>query len=181
MAGITIIREATTGDAAAIAAIHVETWRAAYADIMPAAFLDGLSQEKHQAFWEKELTSNLHVNRVVLEGHRIVGWASGGPNRDADRADHSEIYAIYVSPEIWSSGIGRLLMRRMENDLSAMRPPLLWVLEKNQRALKFYHKQGYQPDGTSRSVPIGGVNLKEIRLLKMGSTSSEKSAKLRML
>ncbi|RYD34441.1 MAG: GNAT family N-acetyltransferase [Verrucomicrobiaceae bacterium] len=181
MAKVTIIREATANDAAAIAAIHVKTWRAAYAGIMPAAFLEGLSEETYLAFWEKELAANVSVNRVALEGRQIVGWASGGPNRDADCAEHSEIYAIYVSPDTWSRGIGRLLMRRMENDLSAMRWPLLWVLEQNLRALRFYHKQGYQADGTARSLPIGGVELKEIRLRKMGWTPAENSAKLKML
>lgn len=181
MAKVTIIREATSKDAAAIAAIHVKSWRAAYADIMPAAFLEGLPEEEYKAFWEQELTANVSVNRVALEGRQIVGWASGGPSRDSDSEGHSEIYAIYVAPDAWSRGIGRLLMRRMENDLSAMRWPLLWVLEQNQRALRFYHKQGYQTDGSTKSVSIGGVELKEVRLRKMGWTAADNSAKLRML
>ena len=181
MAKVTIIREATSKDAASIAAIHVKSWRAAYAGILPAAFLDGLSEDEYTAFWEQELTGNASVNRVALEGRQIVGWASGGPNRDPDCEGHSEIYSIYVTPDAWSRGIGRLLMRRMENDLSAMRWPLLWVLEQNQRALRFYHKQGYQADGSTKTVPIGGVALKEIRLRKMGWTATENSAKLRML
>ena len=75
MAKVTIIREATSKDAAAIAAIHVKSWRAAYAGILPAAFLDGLSEEEYTAFWEQELTAGMSANVSVDTKHqRHLPW-----------------------------------------------------------------------------------------------------------
>ncbi len=46
-----IVREATVADAAGIAVVHVEAWRSAYADIVPAAFLAELSVAARAEAW----------------------------------------------------------------------------------------------------------------------------------
>ncbi len=40
-----MIRPATFEDASRLAEIHIASWQAAYADLLPADFLDGLSEE----------------------------------------------------------------------------------------------------------------------------------------
>jgi GNAT superfamily N-acetyltransferase len=52
-----IVREAVVDDAAAVAAVQIAAWRAAYADVMPAAYLDGLDQEQFAANWRDTLTA----------------------------------------------------------------------------------------------------------------------------
>jgi len=51
-----MIRKATFDDAAAIARIHVGTWRVAYTDIVPDDFLANLSEEKRTQSWRDQLT-----------------------------------------------------------------------------------------------------------------------------
>lgn len=168
MSHTTIIREATVEDAEAMAAIHVQAWQSAYADIMPVDLLSNLSLEKHVTFWKNELTTKRSVNRVAEENNTILGWASGATSRDEDTKGGPEIYAVYVSPENWSRGTGRRLMQRIEEDLSCGQDLTLWVLEENQRAIGFYLSIGYEPDGLSKNIHLGGKDLTEIRLRKRG-------------
>ena len=161
-----MLRRATLDDAPAIAAIHVRAWQAAYAGIVPADFLAGLSIPKRTEFWQRELTENRSIVVVAIERGSIVGWASGGTCRDADATDESEIFAVYVSPECWARGVGRQLMTRIEEDILPFSAITLWVLTQNQRAIAFYRKIGYEFDGAEKSLQFAGVSLQEVRLRK---------------
>lgn len=50
-----VVREARSDDAAAIARVHVDTWRTTYRAIMPAEFLAGLSYENRERQWTRAL------------------------------------------------------------------------------------------------------------------------------
>ena len=53
-----LVRAATIEDARAIATIHVETWRAAYAGIVPAAHLAALSIDEREVRWRSILAAS---------------------------------------------------------------------------------------------------------------------------
>ena len=104
----------------------------------------------------------------------IIGYASFGPERDVDgaplpeRPDRdgsprprcAELYALYVTPAWWSTGTGRDLMCQVLEETRAGGYPriVLWVLEQNARARRFYERSGFRLDGRS-FVPdwLGGV------------------------
>ena len=104
----------------------------------------------------------------------IIGYASFGPERGVNgaplperaRRDGSprprcaELYALYVTPAWWSTGTGRDLMCRVLDETKAGGYPriVLWVLEQNARARRFYECSGFRLDGRS-FVPdwLGGV------------------------
>jgi GNAT superfamily N-acetyltransferase len=104
----------------------------------------------------------------------IIGYASFGPERGVDgsplpeRADRdgsprpgcAELYALYVTPAWWSTGTGRDLMCRVleETRTGGYQRIVLWVLEQNSRARRFYERAGFRLDGRS-FVPdwLGGV------------------------
>jgi len=100
------------------------------------------------------------VESVAVQANAIVGWVVGGRCRDADRPgpQHGEIYAIYVLPEWWGRGAGRLLMAHAIRALTeAGRSDItLWVLEANQRARRFYVAAGFSPDGSHQVLDLGG-------------------------
>jgi len=160
------IRRATLKDAPAIAAIHVRAWQAAYAQILPAGYLAGLSEPEKTIFWQQQLAVDRGAILVAVSGGRVVGWASGGASRDADARGESEVYAIYVAPEFWRRGLGRQLMEKTEAAISPCPSFTLWVLRQNERAIGFYRKMGYEFDGAEKSVLIGGGDLPEVRLRK---------------
>lgn len=74
--------------------------------------------------------------------------------------------AIYVAPNSWSKGVGRGLWdvaqyRLRERGFNVV---TLWVLELNERAIRFYRAAGLTPDGAPpRSITLGGAQLKQVR------------------
>jgi len=164
-----IIRAATTDDADAIAAIHVEGWRAAYAGILPDFFLSQLSIPRRAEFWKREIAEGKNFVRVAVHDGTVLGWISGGPSRDEDTQDALEIYALYVAPQCWRHGVGqRLTHAALEEFVRPQVLTTLWVLENNTPALEFYRVLGFTPDEGSKEISIGGVAVREIRLLKKG-------------
>lgn len=159
------IRPATTNDADAIATIHVEGWRAAYADILPEDFLAQLSVPKRAEFWKQEIVAETRFVRVAVHNGAVLGWVSGGSSRDPDAKDALEIFALYVAPGAWRRGLGRRLMHAaLEEFARPNTPTTLWVLEKNTSAQRFYHTLGFVADGATKEISIGGAALQEIRL-----------------
>lgn len=71
-----------------------------------------------------------------------------------------ELYALYVTPDWWSAGVGRALM---DSVLAALRgagytSAVLWVLADNARARRFYDRAGFAPDGVTNILAgLGGV------------------------
>jgi hypothetical protein len=52
-----LIREAKITDAAAIAKVHVDSWRTTYVGIVPTAYLAGLSHEQRAEEWRRTLSN----------------------------------------------------------------------------------------------------------------------------
>jgi ribosomal protein S18 acetylase RimI-like enzyme len=160
------IRRATTTDAEAIARVHVQAWQAAYAKLLPAAYLAALSIDRRAAAWQQRLQDGNGLTLVHEADGAITGWIDAGSGRDEDTADSCEIYAVYIAPSHWRRGIGRQLMRQVEASLPASRDLSLWVFRDNAPALSFYASLGYHPDGNEKRRERGGKSLNEIRLRK---------------
>jgi GNAT superfamily N-acetyltransferase len=76
-----------------------------------------------------------------------------------------EIYAIYVMPEAWRSGVGGALLSTAvdhwrESGVTAL---VLWVLEANSAGRAFYEAMGWQPDGIRQLIDLGGFTVAEVR------------------
>ena len=76
-----------------------------------------------------------------------------------------ELAAIYLLPQVWGSGVGRRLMLAAVNVLrdAGFAEAILWVLEGNERAQRFYEIGGWQLHGVPKDVVIADVNLAEVR------------------
>ena len=161
------ICRASVGDARAIAEIHVASWQAAYAGIISADFLAGLSVDQRERYWREEIPLGKQELALAKRDGKVIGWISFGASRDKDAAsDRAEIWAIYVDPVYWSSGAGRQLWLYARTQLAnaGYRSVSLWVLATNSRAIGFYGKAGFVPDPSGNSeFEIGGTLLKEVR------------------
>src|SRR5437763_1649621 len=95
-----IIREAACADAATIAHVHVDSWRESYKGIVPAEYLAGLSYERYHSGWAQRLCKapeSQFVYVVEDETGQIVGFASGGPQREQNLPGYpGELYTIYL-------------------------------------------------------------------------------------
>jgi ribosomal protein S18 acetylase RimI-like enzyme len=163
------VRPAEEGDLAAIADIRVRSWQAAYRGIVPQRYLDSMRPEVEANRRRAWLVSADDPRRdaIATVAGQPAGWVAYGPYRDDDAPTQrsGEVYAIYVHPHHWRRGVGRALIRYAVADLRAagLAPVLLWVLEDNARARRFYERQGFRPDGRRHMFEVGGVHLPEVR------------------
>ena len=166
-------------DARAIAEIAVRGWQAAYRGILPDEFLDGLSVTAREAGWRDLLEGDAEVRTpawLAELGGRRVGFVSSGPPRDEDvAAPAAEIYAIYVLPDSWRRGVGRMLLRTAVAHWQAAGVDrlVLWVLRDNARARGFYESMGWRADGAEQPLTIGDVSVREVRYLLANEQSAE--------
>lgn len=162
------IRPALPADAEAIGALHVRAWQAAYRGILPDELLDGLSVAAWGERRRKALQSPwgpLVANHVLEGPSGVLGWASSGPTRDPDldASRVGEIYALYLEPVAVGRGHGRALFEHALATLAdqGFLEAMLWVLEGNARARRFYERAGFDldPSAPLKSVVVGGRTL----------------------
>jgi len=153
------VRRAELADARGIAQAHVRTWQAAYRHAFPAEVLDGQSVEERERLWLDHLERG-RVAWVALAEETIVGFVSVGPSRTEEET--GEVYAIYVVPEAWGTGVGHELMAAAKDWFAqeGYATAMLWVLADNPRARRFYEREGWRPEGT-RLDTVRGVEIEE--------------------
>jgi GNAT superfamily N-acetyltransferase len=159
------IRAAYPSDAAAVAKVHVDSWRTTYRGIVPDDFLAALSYEQRERLWRGILSpasSSSFVYVAEDPAGQIVGFASGGPARDADPDYSGELYAIYLLQDQQRHGLGRRLIGALVQQLvqAGMTSLLVWVLADNP-ARKFYEALGGQYV-YDKQVSIGNARLVEV-------------------
>ncbi|WP_326569185.1 GNAT family N-acetyltransferase [Amycolatopsis rhabdoformis] len=164
------VRPAVVADAPGIAHVHVASWQAAYAGLIPDDFLAGLSTSAREGFWTQTLATPQARHSVLVAetpDGTIAGFAASSPSRDDDATpDTGELASIYLLPEFWSRGYGRTLHAHALTALATDFPTAtLWVLAGNTRARGFYERTGWTLDGRTKveSVANGTVTLEEVR------------------
>ncbi|MGI9092961.1 MAG: GNAT family N-acetyltransferase [Mycobacteriales bacterium] len=174
------VRPAVRCDLRAVCTVRIESWRRAYAGIVPADYLAAMDVEADVARragrpWPDP--SGSVETMVADEDGTVCGFVSFGPYRADDDSPEipaaGEIYAIYLPPDRLSSGVGRTLMRAaLERiDERGLTPVLLWVLRDNARARRFYERAGFTVDGATHTFEVGGVFLPEVRYRREAVTT----------
>ncbi|NEP63192.1 MAG: GNAT family N-acetyltransferase [Symploca sp. SIO2G7] len=161
-----IVREATHSDVAAMARVHVDTWRTTYRGIVPDKLLANLSYEKRENGWHQVLKNASEDGNFTYiaedESGKIIGFANGGLERASDPVYKGELNAIYILMSHQRKGIGRELVRTVTQKLSQMEiySMLVWVLAENP-AYRFYETLGGQKV-YEKEIERGGAKLIEI-------------------
>jgi GNAT superfamily N-acetyltransferase len=148
---------ATTDDLAAIAAIHVASWKAAYKGIVPDTILDGLAVEDRLRTWREWYTQTGVEIWLAIDAGEPVAFSRilPAPSSVEYPANTAELTHLYSLPEISGRGTSGALFSHM---LSAARQKeydalVLWVLEENRHARSFYERFGLRPDGGRQTRP----------------------------
>jgi GNAT superfamily N-acetyltransferase len=159
----TSVRAATTDDAAAIVGVRTASWRATYGPYLPEHVWDDVDQVAVTDRFAARLAAGTIQALVADVAGTVRAYALYATCRDEDLPDAGEIQALYAHPDYWSTGLGRALLPAAIAALG-VRPIVLWVLENNARARRFYEIAGFRPDGASKPAELlGGVQLPEIR------------------
>ncbi len=137
------IRRGRRSDATEMAALHAESWRTAYAGIMPASFLGGSLLEDRLELWRGRLDDPLPGAAlfVVEATTEIDGFAYLMPQSDGRLL----LDNLHARPGRTGSGIGSQLLAHAlawAADEHPGRPVYLEVLRANTRAIAFYERHG---------------------------------------
>lgn len=152
------IRRAESGDEACLAHVQTESWKAAFAGIVPAELLT-------------QCTSIERAEKMVRAASRQAAWKRlySGAGRQAPLrrmvgrrarrgyAGAAELRCIHSLPENWRRGCGSRMMERVLADVKAAgyTKILLWAFTDNVRAIRFYEAQGFTFGG--RKQPAFGT------------------------
>ena len=141
--------------------VHCTSWKEAYRGIVCDRYLDSMTVEATTARARQFPENTL----VAKENGKVVGFAVYGPSRDEDLPDAGEVVAIYVLSEYYGRKIGYRLMNEAVSRLKEYNTVFLWVLEKNERAIRFYHKYGFEFDGCRKQWNLG-TPVSIVRMIK---------------
>ena len=154
---ITIKKMETDEEIRGKAFVHWNAWHEAYAELVSRDYLDRLTLER----CEKMAFSWTDNTLVAKDGEKVVGFVSWG-DRGEEAPGIGEIFAMYVLSAYYGTGIGRRLMEAGLAQLEGYPEVCLWVLKENGRAIRFYEKCGFRPDGTEEFHPT--ISADEIRM-----------------
>lgn len=143
-----------------ISKIYESSWRYAYKGIIPQNYLDGIKEGR----WAKGISRVGLDSLVLTEDGKMIGTASFCRSRWEKYHDYGEIVSIYFLPDYIGKGYGSLLIQKCIEELkkAGYKKILLWVLEENHRARKFYEKHGFFSSEVFMDTNIGGKDLREV-------------------
>lgn len=143
-----------------ISKIYESSWKYAYKGMIPQDYLDSIPMGQ----WANSISKVGMNNLVLIENGMMIGTASFCKSRWEKYRDYGEIVSIYFLPDYIGKGYGRLLLNRCIEELKqcGFRKVLLWVLEDNHRARKFYEKNGFICSEIFMDDNIGGKDIREV-------------------
>ena len=154
------ICRALPADAYEYALCHIACWQSAYKGIIPDDYLENMSNEietraEGAAKALEEMTDSSFFYAALED--RMIGRLIFGKSRDEDMPDAGEIQAIYLLEKYWGKGFGAQMMNYAIDTLrdAGHREIILWVLDENKRARRFYEKFNFVFDGTTTEIEVG--------------------------
>jgi ribosomal protein S18 acetylase RimI-like enzyme len=163
------IRRAVLSDAPGMALVHVASWRATYAGILPESSLLGLSPVSLARSYLAGLRAGTRAHVAVASGSEtglapcasatVIGFVTArkrDPHAALTPLADGEIETLYVLDDFRDRGFGRDLLRAAAADLAAAgcASLLVWVLSENPSRWFYAHMGGrHAVDGT---VMVGG-------------------------
>jgi len=135
------LRTARAADASAVSALHVESWRDAYAGMVDAAFLDDAIEPAVAAHWQDALRGRKRPGLVLVA---LTGWQMQGFFAGRVEGKVGHVDSLHVRPAMRGEGIGRALLglgaQRLRQQGAASAE--LWVFAANRDAIRFYARLG---------------------------------------
>ncbi len=152
---VSIVPMTSEEEAKGKAYVHCAAWKEAYRGLLNQGFLDARTLE----FSEERALNAFRAGVSTLlakDGDEVIGFADFGPCRDEDMEEAGEVYAIYLLSGCYGRGIGAGLMNAALQSMADFDKVVVWVLEGNERAIRFYEGFGFRFDGASQVLDLGG-------------------------
>lgn len=158
------VRNAAIEDAESLAQVQVDSYRSAYAGMLPDDYLAQFSYDEQEQDW-RELLSSGELDVLLVaedEAGEVAGYALG-ERLDGQPYD-CELVALHVRQADQGRGLGRALIAAVAGHFrqQGCRSLVLWVLEANQYARSLYERLGGQADGQRQLELDETTALKEV-------------------
>ncbi len=159
------IHPARRGEEQAIAKVHIASWRESYRGLISDRTLSRMSVNSRARIWRRQILIPRPGGAVLVatnEAGDIVGFGSGGPQREDDRIWDGEVYALYILRAAQRRGLGRRILLALARTMmqAGCRSADVWALTDNAPATAFYRAMGAEPDAT-RPIRVGDDALSE--------------------
>ena len=121
--------------------IYVQTWQDTYLSVVPYGYLSAMSVAQHEKAFYNELKSRQITGFVAEDAGRVIGFITGGYERQGDDIYGGEIYTLYVLKNLQRRGVGAKLVSAlaMQFNRSGIYSMLVRVLKHNP-CRRFYNK-----------------------------------------
>ena len=147
-----VIRPSQRTDAHSMSRIYVQTWQDTYLSVVPYDYLLSMSVAKHERAFYDELKNRQITSFVAEDAGRVIGFITGGFERQGDDIYSGEIYTLYVLKNLQRQGVGAKLVSVLATQFNrdGIYSMLVRVLKHNPYR-RFYSK-------------INGTYLKAVRM-----------------
>src|SRR3990167_1328712 len=112
------IRYVNNTDLKVIAEIHVNSWKAAYSEILPENILSELNVNDYLKNWNNWINNGANV-LVISEDNSIKGFISFSFQKSAECV---EITAFYIDPHSYRKNYGTALLNFFQYEVKRMKP-----------------------------------------------------------
>lgn len=149
-----IVRDLRPGEARRFEQVRIDGWHAAYGGILHPDVLRDLVLDEERVAWREQWLADPpggEVNLVAEVDGEIAAGAYLRPTPDGE----AELASLYVDPVRRGQGLGAALLVA---GFGRMPQPeqVLWVLEQNTPARRFYEGHGFAPDGGRKVLALPG-------------------------
>jgi GNAT superfamily N-acetyltransferase len=161
------VRRAVDADVDALVRIQSDTWRAAYAQLVPAAAIARLTGAEARAAWRAAVgAGGGHHVFVASEGDWTVGFCAAAHYGGGNGAAIAEVTTLLVEPRWGRRGHGGRLLAAAAEALRGHGAEVgwAWVPEADAVSRAFYGHAGWTADGAVRGLDTGAGTLREVRL-----------------
>ena len=151
------IRAATRNEAARLGEVAERIFRDTFAPFNTEADMDMYcAEEMSETTFASAIADPLSEILVAVEGEEIVAYAHlhRSPSPAAPDDEAIELKRFYVLRDRHGSGLARDLMRAVAERAAELGATTLWlgVWERNERAIAFYRKLGFEEAGELRFI-----------------------------
>ena len=147
-------------DLKAISGIYEKSWKHTYKGMLPGGYLRRIPEGN----WAERINHFGSRSMVAVSGEEYIATVSFGATRVAGYEECGEVFSLYVLPQYTGKGIGRRLMDRAVSELKALgyTKVVLFALDKNTTARRFYEKYGFSASGDMMKTKIGHKTVTEV-------------------
>jgi len=139
-----------------IAVFKELAWRTFYETFQGTTSEENLIKYLEESFNEEQLRSELQIPGSYLffawTGREVAGYLkvnTGNAQGEFKGKNTAELERLYVLKEFQGTGVGQMLFEKAVDIAIEKNAELLWlgVWEKNDRAIRFYEKNGFVQAG----------------------------------